>query len=439
MEMKQPIPTRQSDTFLAWRYKAFRLFLGARFVYTMAYQMQATVIGFYIYQLTHSKLAIALVGLSEVIPAIGLALYGGYITDRAEKRKLLLAVFGGVLCLTVLLLGITLGGMNTYWSPSAGLIMVYALLFGGGIARAFFEPVTFAISAESVPRAVYPNASIWNNSCWQAASIVGPAVSGFIYAQAPRLLNGLPGISSTCIVMVGLLLMGLLLAYWLPTYPPAGDQPIAMWPSFVAGLRFVKNHPMMLSTMSLDLVSVFFGGVTALLPIYALDILQVGAEGLGLMRTAFALGATLTMIGLVFVSPLNKPWRNLLLAVTGFGCSVIGFGLSDEFALSLLFLFLQGGFDSISVAIRSTILQLLTPDSMRGRISAVNTLFIGSSSEIGDVESGLAARLLGTIPAVVVGGSLTLMVVLFTYLKTRKLLLLTVDDLRPVKSSQSQP
>lgn len=194
----------------------------------------------------------------------------------------------------------------------------------------------------------------------------------------------------------------------------------------------------MLYTMSLDLVLVFFGGVTALLPVYALDILQVGAEGLGLMRTAFSLGATLTMVGLVFVSPMNRPWRNLLLAVIGFGCSVIGFGLSDRFGLALLFLFLQGSFDSISVVIRNTILQLLTPDSMQGRVSAVNAMFIGPSSEIGDIESGLAARLFGTIPAVVVGGSLTLLVVLVTYLNTRKLLGLSVDEIHVGEAGHSK-
>jgi len=190
--------------------------------------------------------------------------------------------------------------------------------------------------------------------------------------------------------------------------------------------------------MTLDLFSVFFGGSVALLPVFALDILHVGAEGFGVMKMASSLGAALTMVIMVRYSPLNKPWRNLLIAVTGFGLCIIGFGLSRSFLLTVLFLFGQGAFDSISVIIRGTLVQLLTPDHMRGRVSAVNSMFIGSSNEIGDFESGLMANWLGTVPAVLVGGSITLLIVTITYFKTTSLLPLGVSDIHTVEVSEEK-
>ena len=190
--------------------------------------------------------------------------------------------------------------------------------------------------------------------------------------------------------------------------------------------------------MSLDLFSVFFGGVVALLPVFALDILKVGPEGLGIMRMASSLGAAITLIVMVRFSPMNRPWRNLLIAVTGFGVSIIGFGLSQTFFLSLLFLFAQGAFDSVSVIIRSTLMQLLVPDDMRGRVSAVSSMFIGSSNEIGDFESGVAARLLNTIPAVLFGGTMTLLIVTFTYFKTQKLIPLSLKQIQTPEATEAE-
>ena len=194
----------------------------------------------------------------------------------------------------------------------------------------------------------------------------------------------------------------------------------------------------MFYAMSLDLFSVFFGGAVALLPVFALDILKVGSEGLGIMRMASSLGAALTMIAMARFSPMNRPWRNLLIAVTGFGLSIIGFGLSKTFFLSLLFLFAQGAFDSVSVIIRGTLMQLLVPDDMRGRVSAVSSMFIGSSNEIGDFESGVAARLLGTVPAVLVGGTMTLLIVTFTFLKTQKLIPLSLNQIQMPEAAKAE-
>lgn len=423
----------KKDPFAALRYKDFRAYTGIRFFFTFACQMQATVIGFYIYQLTHSKIAIALIGLSEVVPAIGIALYGGYIADKYEKRKMLLIVYTGVLLTSLILLIVTFKGISDHIPGNGVVLIIYALLFCNGIARAFYEPAIFTIYAHSVPRELYPNASNWSNLSWQAAFITGPLAGGLIYAFSGAIVPGLAGISATSGTIVFLLLLSLVMVYKLRRYPAVFVEKETMGKSLSAGFRFVFTNKIMLYTMSLDLFSVLFGGVIALLPVYALDILKVGPEGLGVMRMAFSLGAALTMLILVRFPPMARPWRNLLIGVAGFAFSIIGFGLSHSFLLSLVFLFAQGAFDSVSVLIRSTIMQLLTPDQMRGRVSAVNSMFISSSSEIGDFESGMAAKLLGTVPAVLFGGCVTVLIVVFTYLKTKKLLTLSIEDLHSIE------
>jgi hypothetical protein len=240
--------------------------------------------------------------------------------------------------------------------------------------------------------------------------------------------------SATLVTVIALLITALLFVYKLGKYPAqlAHKEPVKA--SIAEGIRFVLQQPMMKYAMSLDLFSVLFGGVTALLPVYALDILKTGASGLGIMRMAQSMGAALTMIAMIRFSPMVRPWRNLLIAVAGFGCCVIGFGLSHIFLLSLAFLFLQGAFDSVSVMIRGTLIQLLTPNEMRGRVSALNGMFIGSSIEMGNFESGIAAKLLGTVSAVIFGGSMTLFIVIFTLLKTKKLFALSVEDVHEHKT-----
>jgi MFS family permease len=421
-------PARQ-DPFAALRYKDFRSYFIIQFFFTFACQIQVTILGFYIYQLTHSKLAIAFLGLSEAIPAIGMALFGGYIADKCEKRTLLLCVYSGSLLTAAVMFGITRNTMNGAPHTSHLLPILYAMVCCNGIARAFYEPASSTIYAQSIPREHYANASNWSSLGWQTAWIIGPLTGSFIYAFAGRIIPGLAGITATFATIIILLLLSLVLVYRLRKYPAIPDKKEKIWKSLGAGFRFVFNNQMMLYAMSLDLFSVFFGGVIALLPIYALDILKVGAEGLGFMRMAFSLGAALTMVTLVRFPPTARPWRNLLIAVAGFGCSIIAFGLSHSFILSLICLFAQGAFDSVSVVIRSTLMQLLTPDPMRGRVSAVNHMFIGSSSEIGNFESGIAAKLLGTIPAVLFGGCMTLVIAIFTYGRTKKLIHLSLSDI----------
>lgn len=427
---EQSLIVEKKDPFAALRYREFRSYMGMRFFFTFAYQMQAVIIGFHIYHLTKDPLALGLIGLCEAIPAIGIALYGGYVADKSEKRGLLLKIFFGVFLCSVVMLIATSQQMHAYVPTSAIVPIMYCMVFGVGLARGFFGPATFSIMAQILPKELYPNASTWSSSGWQLASILGPAAGGLIY--------GFYGITPTYIVIIIFIFIALICIFFLKPHPPTFIPKESIVKSLTEGLNFVFKSKMMLGAMSLDLFSVFFGGAVALLPVFANDILKVGSEGLGFMRAAASSGAVITMLLMTRFSPMNKPWRNLLIAVTGFAISIICYGLSTSFYLTLFFLFCEGAFDSVSVIIRSTIMQLLTPDQMRGRVSAVNSMFIGSSNEIGAFESGLTAKLMRTVPAVVFGGSMTLGIAFVTYLKTKNLLPLTLNDIKPAEKIEDQ-
>jgi MFS family permease len=415
----------KKDSFAALRYKDFRTYLGMRFFFTFAYQMQAVIIGFYIYQLTKNAFALGLVGLCEAIPAIGIALYGGYVADKSEKRRMLLMISSLVFFASLVMFTVTSKSMSGYIHKGWIVPIIYFMIFLNGLARAFYGPATFTIYANSIPREVYPNGSTWSSSSWQIASILGPAAGGLIY--------GFYGITVTFAVILSFLVLSIILIIFLKKHPPVFVPKESIWKSLSEGIDFVFKSKMLIWAMSLDLFSVFFGGAVALLPVFADDILKVGSQGLGIMRATSSLGAVITMLAMARFSPMGKPWRNLLIAVTGFGLSIICFGLSRSFYLSLIFLFTEGAFDSVSVIIRGTIMQLLTPDHMRGRVSAVNSMFIGSSNEIGAFESGTAAKLLGTVPSVIFGGSMTLIIVSITYLKTKKLIPLSLGEIQKPK------
>lgn len=426
----QSLIVEKKDPFAALRYREFRSYMGMRFFFTFAYQMQAVIIGFHIYHLTNDPLALGLIGLCEAIPAISIALYGGYVADKSEKRGLLLKIFFGVFLCSVVMLIATSQQMHAYVPTSYIVPIMYCMVFGVGLARGFFGPATFSIMAQIVPKELYPNASTWSSSGWQLASILGPAAGGLIY--------GFYGITPTYIVIIIFIFIALICIFFLKSHPPTFIPKESIVKSLTEGLNFVFKSKMMLGAISLDLFSVFFGGAVALLPVFANDILKVGSEGLGFMRAAASSGAVITMLLMTRFSPMNKPWRNLLIAVTGFAISIICYGLSTSFYLTLFFLFCEGAFDSVSVIIRSTIMQLLTPDQMRGRVSAVNSMFIGSSNEIGAFESGVTARLMRTVPAVVFGGSMTLGIAFITYLKTKSLLPLTLNDIKPSEKIEDQ-
>lgn len=404
------------------RFPEFRSYLAMRFLFTFAYQVQAVVVGWHIYQLTKDPLSLGLIGLAEAIPSITVTLYGGYIADKSDKKKLMVWIILAMLFASVVLMMITTSDALNFLGQTSVILIMYLMIFFVGIARGFYSPTAFTLMAQIIPKEHYPNSSTWNSGIWQVASIMGPAVGGLLYAFS--------GITACFTVIVSFMALALIcIVFFVRNYPPQFVPRENIFKSLAEGIRFVFNNRMILGALSLDMFSVFFGGAVALMPIFAHDILKVGSEGLGFMRAAPALGAVITMFILAKYPPMNKPWRNLLFAVAGFGVSIICFGLSRNFYLSLLFLFFEGAFDSVSVVIRSTILQILTPEEMRGRVSAVNGMFINSSNEIGAFESGATAKLMGTIPSVLFGGTMTLFIVFLTYLKTKKLVPLNLNQI----------
>lgn len=412
----------KTDPYIAMRFPEFRSYIVMRFLFTFAYQVQAVVIGWHIYQLTKDPLSLGLIGLAEAIPAIMVTLYGGYIADKSDKKKLLIWIIGSMLCCSAVLTVITTDDVLRLIGQTPVIIIIYVMIFFIGITRGFYSPTSFALMAQIIPKEHYVNSSTWNSGSWQTASIVGPAIGGLLYAFS--------GITACFVVIVIFLALALgCIIFFVKNYPAYFVPKENIFKSLSEGIQFVFKSRMILGALSLDMFSVFFGGAVALMPIFAHDILKVGAEGLGFMRAAPAIGALITMFILAKYPPMNKPWRNLLLAVAGFGISIICFGLSRNFYLTLLCLFFEGAFDSVSVIIRSTILQILTPEEMRGRVSAVNGIFINSSNEIGAFESGATARLMGTIPSVIFGGSMTIVIVIFTYFKTKRLIPLSLKQI----------
>jgi MFS family permease len=411
----------KKDPYAALRFGKFRWYMAMRFFLTFGYTMQAVIIGYYIYKQTHNPLALAMIGLVEAIPSVGIALYGGYVADKSEKKRLLLRIFSVMWLCSLVMLLVTLPGAEHYISHAMSLIVIYIMIFFIGLARGFYGPTAFSVMTHIIPRELYPNSSTWNSSAYQTAAVLGPMAGGLLYAYA--------GITPTFIAVVLFISVALLAITFLSRQQPEYIPKESIKDSLKEGLSFVWNSRMMLGALSLDLFSVLFGGVVAVLPIFAKDILQVGASGFGLMRSIDSIGAVLTMLVMTRFSPMGKPWRNLLIAVVGFGISIICFGLSTNFYWSLFFLFTLGAFDSISVLIRSTIMQVLTPDKMRGRVSAVNSMFIGSSNELGAAESGLMAKLMGAVPSVLFGGTMTLIVVFTTWFKTKKLVPMTLNEI----------
>ena len=397
----------KNDPYAALRYKEFNTFLLLRFAMVFAWSMQFIIIEWQVYSLTKSALSLGIIGLMEVIPAISMALFAGHIVDQKEKKGLL---FKCILGFTVISLGLFL----LTWPPITKdlptltiLYSIYFLVFLGGLVRSFLGPTIFSFLSLIVPKKVYPNAATWSSSVWQIGSVLGPAVAGFSI--------NLIGVHWSMCTILGCSLFAMIMLTQIghkPILNPKIGEPVM--DSLKEGVKFVFNNKTILGAITLDMVAVLFGGAVALLPIFAQDILKVGPEGFGVLRAAPAVGAFLTMFVTAYV-PLNKKaGLKLLSAIFLFGVCIIVFGLSTLFWVSVLALFFSGVFDGISVVIRQTILQLQTPDHMRGRVAAVNSIFVGSSNELGAFESGLTAKLMGTVTAVVFGGSMTLLIVFMT-------------------------
>ena len=395
------------DPYAALRFREFNIFLLLRFVLVFAWSMQFIVIEWQVYTLTKDPLSLGIIGLMEIIPALSMALFAGHIVDQREKRNLFLCCIGLFSLISLGLFFLSEASIMASWGQKSILYSIYGFVFLGGLLRAFFGPTIFSLVSLIVPKKVYPNAATWNSSTWQMASILGPAVAGLT-------INWLGVHWSLCIVFV-LVVISFLLGLMIskkPVLNPKIGEPIIQ--SLKEGVRFVFKTKAILGALSLDMIAVLFGGAVALLPVFAQDILKVGPEGFGVLRAAPAVGAFLTMLTTAYIPISRRAGMKLLVAVFGFGISIIVFGLSSVFWISVIALFFSGITDGVSMVIRQTILQLKTPDHMRGRVSSVNSMFVGSSNELGAFESGLTAKLMGTVTAVVFGGTMTLITALTT-------------------------
>tara|TARA_R110001606_G_scaffold265200_2_gene414251 strand:- start:152 stop:1288 length:1137 start_codon:yes stop_codon:yes gene_type:complete len=354
--------------------------------------------------MTKDPLSLGIIGLMEVIPAVGMALFAGHIVDQKEKRNLLMKCILGFSVISFGLFMLSLPSILESYETKVILYGIYALVFLGGLVRAFLGPTIFSLIALIVPKKIYPNAATWSSTTWQFASVLGPALAGFSISFI--------GVHWSMCVIFGFSLLALTALFNISKKPilnPKIGEPV--FQSLKEGLNFVFKTRAILGALTLDMIAVLFGGAVALLPIFAQDILHVGSEGFGVLRAAPAVGAAITMLGSTRF-PLHKnAGKKLLLAVFGFGICMIVFGLSTFFWLSVIALFLSGAVDGVSMIIRQTILQLKTPDNMRGRVASVNSMFVGSSNELGAFESGVTAKLMGTVTAVVFGGTMTLLTV----------------------------
>jgi len=385
---------------------------------TLSTQMQVVVVGWQVYEYTRDPFWLGMIGLTGAIPFVCSALFAGHVADIISRKKIvvysamLLSLCTFLLCAFTLNKGLIL---HTY-----GIWPVYVVVFISGIASAFLSPALFAFLSQIVPRKQYANAATWSSTTWQTGAIGGPAMGGLLY--------GIIGITNTYATCLGLMLFALIMFSLITSRPlPPKQKKESLSESLKIGINFVFSNQEILGALSLDLFAVFFGGAVALLPIFADQVLKIGPIGLGLLRAAPSVGAVLMGAIMIYYPPVKNAGKKMLFSVAGYGVCMIFFALSTSPLLSLLLLALSGAFDSVSVVIRSTILQLMTPDEMRGRVSAVNNIFIGSSNEIGEFESGVAAKLLGLIPSVIFGATVTMFVTGFTTVKAKKLRDLQLD------------
>lgn len=385
-----------------------------RFLFIMGLRMMGTLVGWWVYELTNEPFAIGLIGLAEVIPAVSLSLYAGHVIDISEKRKLLLRGVSLYFSCAVLLLFLSTRFTASQLSENWIVFGIYVIIFFTGIFRSFTGPAFGTMVASIVPKPLLPNAITWNQSIWLIASVIGHATAGFLIA----LMGNTGALSVICILVA----IGFLFLYQLKIKPPLNERgEKKTWDSVKEGLRFVFQTKELLGALSLDLFAVLFGGAVAMIPVFAKDILKAGPIGFGWLNAASDIGSILIVILLTFFPLRKKQGKKLLFCVGGFGICIIIFALARSFWLSFIVLLMSGILDGISMVVRGTILQLKTPDHMRGRVMSVNSMFINSSNELGQFESGVAAKLMGVVPSVVFGGCMTLLVVVTTWFKAPSL------------------
>jgi len=403
----------QQDAFAALRYRDFSIVTLNQFCLTLAILIQEIIVAYSLYQITRDPLTLGFIGLAEAIPFIALSLWGGYFADNLNKQTMMkVCLFFAAQLPLVLWALFHLYGLEKI-SVSTLSWGIYAVIFALGTIRGFYNPSATSLKPFLIPRELYANGATWTTIGWQSGVIIGPMLGGFMLAFLGRetSLFTVTGLLATCFILITLLQKR--------TFPKMETENVLQ--SLTDGFRFIWKTKIVLWAISLDLISVLFGGVIALLPIFAEDILKVGPEGLGYLRAAPSIGALLTMIVLTKFPPTHHAWRNMLFAVAGFGIFTILFAYSNNIWISLFALAMTGACDSVSVVVRQTVLQIFPPENMRGRVAAVNGMFVSSSNELGAFESGLAAKYMGTITATIFGGCMTLAVVTYCWFKTTDL------------------
>src|SRR5664279_5037051 len=398
------------EAFAVIHVKNFRFFLLYRIFMTMASLMQSVIVGWQIYALSHNVLWLGFIGLAEVVPQVSISLFAGHYIDLHNRRKIV--NYTTLLLILSSLILLIYSSNAAYFSAKYGIIPIFATIFLTGLARGILGPAQVALMGQLVPRNLYANAATWNSANWQVAAVLGPAIGGLIYG----FWGIIPAYSLVVCLNILSFFMSMLIKISRHTIIGTAE---GVFTRIRTGIRFVFKTPELLGAFTLDMFAVLFGGAVAMLPLFASDILNAGPQGLGMLRACPAIGAAFMAFVLMYHPPVKETGKVLFIAVLGFGLCMIGFGLSRSFILSGILLIFSGAFDNISVVIRGTILQLFTPDEMRGRVASVNSIFIGSSNELGAFESGVAARLMGLVPSVVFGGIMTLVVV-FTTIKVNK-------------------
>lgn len=400
----------KSDPLASLKILEYRYLIAGRFLFISGLRMMGTLVGWWIYNLTNDPFAIGLIGLAEVIPAITMALYAGHIIDISEKRKLLLGSVTLYFITVLLLIFLSTNYTSTHLSNQWIAICIYTVIFFTGIIRAFSGPTFGVLIAYIVPKQFMQNAITLNQGTWLSASVAGHAAGGFLIAGF-----GITGTLITIAILIFLAFIFLIRLKEKPALNERGEK--KTMESVKEGLRFVFKTKELLGAISLDLFAVLFGGAVAMVPVYARDILKVGPEGFGFLNAASDIGSICIIILLTLFPLKRKQGKVLLFSVAAFGICIIVFGLSKLFWLSFISLFIRGLVDGIIVVIRGTITQLKTPDNMRGRVMSVNSMFINSSNELGQFESGVAAKLMGVVPSVIFGGCMTIGVVVTTWFK----------------------
>lgn len=404
----------KNDPYAALRFKEFNIFLLLRFALVFGWSMQFVVIEWQVFAMTDNELSLAMIGLCEFVPAFLMAPFAGHIVDRKEKRNLFAICIVLFSLISFGLFWLTSIRIESSWETNTILYSIYGLVFFGGVLRAFFGPTIFSLIALLVPKKIYPNAATWSSSTWKGAAVTGALCGGFLIAWI--------GVHQTLGIIFLLVMLALALVFTIKQKPILNKNTSeSVKDSLKAGLTFVFNNKVILGALTLDMVAVLFGGAVAIFVVFAEDVLHVGPKGFGILNASLSLGSIITMLATTYIPITKSTGKKLLIAVFGFGLSMIVFGASKLFWLSIIAIFVAGVFDGISMVVRQTILQLKTPDDMRGRVGAVNSMFVGSSNELGAVESGIAARIFGAPLAVMLGGTVTLIIVAVIGIKNKPL------------------